>query len=205
VRRWFYVRDDTSRGSGSVNGGGVRFRVGGRDRDATIERDIAEFVAAHYPRLIRLAGLICRDAIDSEDAVQAGLERAWRRRESLADPSRLAAWLDRIVVREAIRLGRDRRSMRQRLERMFGDHDDIEIRIDRNEPELGSTVATRAALRHAFESLPAAQRAVVALHLYLGYSIAETADVVGAPLETVRSRLRLAREQLRFQLSEVVR
>ena len=38
-----------------------------------------------------------------------------------------------------------------------------------------------------------------------GYSITETAEVVGAPLETVRSRLRLAREQLRFQLSEGVR
>jgi DNA-directed RNA polymerase specialized sigma24 family protein len=29
--------------------------------------------------------------------------------------------------------------------------------------------------------------------------------MVGAPLETVRSRLRLAREQLRFQLGEVLR
>ena len=66
-------------------------------------------------------------------------------------------------------------------------------------------MTSRAALRHAFESLPAAQRAVVALHLYLGYSIVETAEMVGAPLETVRSRLRLAREQMRFQLSEVVR
>jgi RNA polymerase sigma-70 factor (ECF subfamily) len=179
------------------------FRVGARG--ATIETDIAEFVAAHYPRLIRLAGLICRDAIDSEDAVQAGLERAWRRRESLLDPAALPAWLDRIVVREAIRLGRDNRSLRQRLERMLGDHDDIEIPIPRIEADPGSSVASRAALRHAFEALPAAQRAVVALHLYLGYSIAETADMVGAPLETVRSRLRLAREQLRFQLGEAMR
>jgi RNA polymerase sigma-70 factor, ECF subfamily len=174
-------------------------------RDTTIERDIAEFVAAHYSRLIRLAGLICRDAIDSEDAVQAGLERAWRRRESLHDPGSLAAWLDRIVVREAIRLGRDKRSLRQRLERMLGDHDDIEIRVVRTEADPGSAVTSRAALRHAFETLPAAQRAVVALHLYLGYSLAETADMVGAPLETVRSRLRLARQQLRFQLGEAIR
>lgn len=174
-------------------------------RDATIERDIAEFVAAHYPRLIRLAGLICRDAIDSEDAVQAGLERAWRRRESLRDPASLPAWLDRIVVREAIRLGRDNRSLRQRLERMLGDHDDIEMRVLPTEADPGSSVTSRAALRHAFEALPAAQRAVVALHLYLGYSIAETAEMVGAPLETVRSRLRLAREQLRFQLGEAMR
>jgi RNA polymerase sigma-70 factor (ECF subfamily) len=186
-----------------VSGGDASFRVAGRD--ATLERDIAEFVAAHYPRLIRLAGLICRDAIDSEDAVQAGLERAWRRRESLRDPGSLPAWLNRIVVREAIRLGRDNRSLRQRFERMVGDHDQIDIRVLRTEADPGSSVTSRAALRHAFEALPAAQRAVVALHLYLGYSIAETADMVGAPLETVRSRLRLAREQLRFQLGEAMR
>jgi RNA polymerase sigma-70 factor (ECF subfamily) len=186
-----------------VSGQDVRF--GAAAREARIERDIAEFVAEHYPRLIRLAGLICRDAIESEDAVQAGLERAWRRRDSLHDPGSLAAWLDRIVVREAIRLGRDNRSLRQRLERMFGDHDAIDIGNVRTEPDPGSAVTSRAALRHAFESLPAAQRAVVALHLYLGYSLVETAAMVGAPLETVRSRLRLAREQLRFQLGEAVR
>ena len=173
-------------------------------RDAAIDREIAEFVGAHYPRLIRLAGLICRDAIDSEDAVQAGLERAWRRRDSLLDSGSLSAWLDRIVVREAIRLGRDNRSLRQRFQRMFGDHDDIEIHVPRTEADPGSSVTSRASLRHAFEALPAAARAVVALHLYLGYSIAETADIVGAPLETVRSRLRLAREQLKFQLGEAM-
>jgi RNA polymerase sigma-70 factor (ECF subfamily) len=186
-----------------VSGDDVRVRIA--RRDGAIERDLAEFVAAHYPRLIRLAGLICRDAIDSEDAVQAGLERAWRRRASLEDPARLAAWLDRIVVREAIRLGRDRRSFRQRVGRLLGDQDDIEIAARHSEADPGSAVTSRAALRHAFESLPAAQRAVVALHLYLGYSLAETAEMVGAPLETVRSRLRLAREQLRFQLGEAVR
>ena len=186
-----------------MSGGKVRLRAAAAD--PTIERDIADFVAGHYPRLIRLAGLICRDAIDSEDAVQQGLERAWRRRATLQDPGRLAAWVDRIVVREAIRLGRDRRSLRQRLERIGWGHDDIDLRLPRTEADPGSAVTSRTALRHAFEALPANQRAVVALHLYLGYSLVETAGMVGAPLETVRSRLRLAREQLRFQLREATR
>jgi RNA polymerase sigma-70 factor (ECF subfamily) len=170
-----------------------------RSADEALELQIADFVRAHYPRLIRLAGLICRDVIDSEDAVQTGLERAWRRRSSLADPTSLSAWLDRIVVREAIRLGRDKRSIAARL---VGDAEGIELTVARTGEDLGSSVATRSSLRHAFEALPAAQRAVVALHLYLGYSIAETAELVGAPLETVRSRLRLAREQLRYRLAE---
>lgn len=166
--------------------------------DVAIETDIADFVARHYPRLIRLAGLICRDAIDSEDAVQTGLERAWRMRRTLRDPASLSAWLDRIVVREAIRLGRDRRSL---AERVRGISDEIDLDGRRGD-DLGTSATARAALRHAFEALPATQRAVIALHLYLGYSVPETATIVGAPLETVRSRLRLARDQLRFQLSE---
>ncbi|HEX8024638.1 MAG TPA: RNA polymerase sigma factor [Candidatus Limnocylindrales bacterium] len=169
-----------------------------RGTAAAIDPEIAEFVAVHYPRLIRLAGLICRDVIDSEDAVQAGLERAWRGRASLRDSSKLASWLDRIVVREAIRLGRDRRSVAARV---MGNTEDVEAGLARSSDELGAAVTERASLRRAFEALPAPQRAVIALHLYLGYSVAETADIVGAPLETVRSRLRLARDQLRFQLA----
>src|SRR5688572_14045785 len=74
--------------------------VGSRVRD---EAAFDRFVREHYPRLIRLAGLICRRTSDAEDAVQAGLERAWRKREALRDPARLRPWLDRIVVREALR------------------------------------------------------------------------------------------------------
>lgn len=176
-------------------------RAGAAATDAELfEADLVAFVRQHYPRLIRLAGLICRDVIDSEDAVQAGLERAWRSRASLREAEKLAPWLDRIVVREAIRLGRDKRSV---LGRLLSDPEAIEIGDSGRDDEIGSSVATRAALRHAFEALPAAQRAVVALHLYQGYSLAETAELIGAPLETVRSRLRLARERLRFQLTEV--
>ena len=57
-------------------------------------------------------------------------------------------------------------------------------------------------LRAAFESLPAEQRAAVALHLHLGYSIAETAALVGVPVETLRSRLRVARERLRTAMGD---
>jgi RNA polymerase sigma-70 factor (ECF subfamily) len=57
-------------------------------------------------------------------------------------------------------------------------------------------------MRMAFEQLSPEQRAVVALHHYAGYSLAETAEVVHAPVETVRSRLRLAKDRLRRDLEE---
>jgi RNA polymerase sigma-70 factor (ECF subfamily) len=164
-----------------------------------LERDLVDLVRQHHPRLIRLAGLICRNAADAEDAVQAGLEQAWRRRDSLRDPSRLAGWLNRIVVREAIRQGRRDTS---RLSRLFAGPREIEVGPVQPADHLDSAVSGRDALRTAFDSLPAAQRAVVALHLYEGYSMAETAQLVGVSLETARSRLRLARERLRAQLRD---
>jgi DNA-directed RNA polymerase specialized sigma24 family protein len=41
--------------------------------------------------------------------------------------------------------------------------------------------------------------------MHLGYTVAETADLVGAPEETVRSRLRLAKQRLRDELGDTDR
>jgi RNA polymerase sigma-70 factor (ECF subfamily) len=164
-----------------------------------LDADLESFVVEHYDRLIRLARLVCRDAVDASDAVQAGLEQAWRRRSSLRDVDRRRAWLDRIVVREAIHITRRRRTMVQRI---FGLDQDVEWIEPTGEPT--ANVELQIALRSAFETLSAEQRAVVALHLYAGHSVAATADIVGAPVETVRSRLRLARERMRHALEEVL-
>lgn len=167
--------------------------------DEITERELVDFIRQHYPRLIRLAGLICRDVTDSEDAVQVGLERAWRARGSLREQDRLSAWLDRIVVREAIRLGR--RGSRRSMAGVRLESEEIEDTLASG-VDPGESVTGREAIRLAFDQLPAAQRAVVALHLYQGYSVPETAGIIGVPLETVRSRLRIARERLRTVLGE---
>ena len=148
--------------------------------------ELEAFVTEHYGRLVRLAGLVCHDLHEAEDAVQAALERAWRRRGTLADPERMRPWLDRIVVNEAIR---SRARPRPAI-------------VDLAAEELPTRADEWAELRAAFARLSNEQRAVVVLHLYAGYSLADTADLVGAPLETVRSRLRLARQHLRQLLAE---
>ena len=158
---------------------------------------IAAFVAQHYDRLLRLARLVCRDSGDAADAVQVGLEQAWRRRGTLRDDTRLRPWLDRIVVREAVRISKGRQSW---LSRVFTPRPEVQW----IEPldERGTEPSTFVALRAAFARLSPEQRAVVVLHMHLGYSVAETADIVGAPDETVRSRLRLAKQRLRLELEE---
>jgi RNA polymerase sigma-70 factor (ECF subfamily) len=159
-----------------------------------LHAQLADFFAEHYDRLVRLAALVCHSEASVEDAVQAAMEQAWRRRATLRDFGRLRPWLDQIIVREAIR--QNRRPWWTRFQPATAEQ-------TASIPDRRAGVdATSVALADAFRKLPPEQRAVVALHLHLGYSVEETAEIVGAGLETTRSRLRLARQRLRRELAE---
>lgn len=162
---------------------------------AGVEDQLTAFFAEHYERMVRLAGLVCRSSGLAEDAVQAAMEQAWRRRSSLRDPARMRWWLDRIVVRETIRLNR-----RPWWSRLSATHTDAYASLLPD--PAGETTPQRMALTAAFDALTPAQRAACVLHLHLGYGVVETAELMGVGVETTRSRLRLARRRLRADLSE---
>ena len=165
-------------------------RAGLERRDATTASTLEELVAENYERLLRVAVLICGDRADAEDAVQIALERAWRHGNALRDRDKLLAWLHRIVVREAIRLEHRRRGL---LGRWLAPPREISIGPW---PEADRDLDLQAALR----DLSVEQRTALVLHYYAGYSVAETAELSGVPLETARSRLRIARHRLRAAL-----
>jgi RNA polymerase sigma-70 factor (ECF subfamily) len=155
--------------------------------DALFEAMLAE----RYLELLRLAVLLAGNQPDGEDAVQLAIERAWRSRAQLRDVGALTSWLRRIVVREVVRR---QTSPWARLTRNASPIDLTAIpatTVDRD---------VHLALLRALAHLPAAQRAVVVLHHHTGYRVDEVAEIVGAPVETVRSRLRLAMNRLRLEL-----
>ena len=168
---------------------------GARRRSATIGRALEAFFTAHHGRLLRLAGLVCGDVASAEDIVQTALERAWRSRRSINDDARLRPWLDRIVVREA---ARERRSRLLWLGRLIRPPTVTEIEAPHATTWTRPPAASRAArAAPGARGAEPAQRAVVVLHLHAGYTLDETAEVLGIPRETVRSRLRVARDHLR--------
>jgi RNA polymerase sigma-70 factor (ECF subfamily) len=162
-----------------------------------LEGQLTDFFRMHYDRLVRLAALVCHANVSVEDAVQAAMEQAWRRRHTLHDPTRVRPWLDQIVVREAIRM--NRRPWWAR----FHASSEASLETAPAPDRRGGVDPTWIALADAFRTLPADQRAVVALHLYEGYSVEETARLMDARVETTRSRLRLARARLRRELGEL--
>ena len=155
---------------------------------------LESFVHEHYSRLVGLAGLITRDADQAQDAVQSALERAWRKRDTVRDSDSLRPWLDRIVAREAIRQTRG------------GGLTPFLRRNPEEWVELAAPLpdsAEMAGLREALGRLSPEHRAVIALHLHAGYSVDETARILEVPFDTVRSRLRAARQRLRRDMAEV--
>ncbi|HYP88563.1 MAG TPA: sigma-70 family RNA polymerase sigma factor, partial [Polyangiaceae bacterium] len=79
--------------------------------------------------------------------------------------------------------------------------DDAELvelaRDDVSPAEQLTAARRRATLRQLLAELPELQAEVLALHTMLGYTVEETAQVTGAPVNTVRSRLRAALSALR--------
>jgi DNA-directed RNA polymerase specialized sigma24 family protein len=81
-----------------------------------------------------------------------------------AAPKRqMRPWLDRIVVREAARIARSRRSW---FGRLFTPRVNV-VWLEPADPR-SQEIRGWSALVTAFEALCADQRAVIALHLYLG-------------------------------------
>lgn len=156
---------------------------------------LSVFLEGDYARLIGLAALVCRGEVEPADVVQSALEQAWRHRRSLRNLDRLRPWLDRILVREALRMRR--RRLRLPIARPPREGRELELAA-----KVGVEPAEWAGLGIALNGLSREQRATVVLHLYAGYSIDETATMTGAGIETTRSRLRLAKERLRTTLSQ---
>jgi RNA polymerase sigma-70 factor (ECF subfamily) len=69
--------------------------------------------------------------------------------------------------------------------------------------ELVLAARRRALLRELCDALPIAQSEALVLHCVLGFTVEEIADAGQVPPNTVRSRLRVAKETLRARISAV--
>lgn len=67
--------------------------------------------------------------------------------------------------------------------------------------ELLLAVRRRALLRELCDALPIAQSEALVLHCVLGFTVEEIADAGQVPPNTVRSRLRVAKETLRAKIN----
>lgn len=150
-------------------------------------------VEEHVGAIFRLAAAIVGRA-DAADVTQETFVAAWQQLPRLRDPDKFTPWLRRICV------NRSRNWLRAAKSHVpLGAGDGAP---EGAEPgDFAVAVETRAVLDKAFDALHAEHRAVLALHYSLGYSLAETAEILGLPSGTVKSRLNAALRAMRREAS----
>lgn len=152
-----------------------------QDRD-----DVAfdAFVAARFPHLLRLGRALAGDEQRGADLVQDALERALVRWRRLDDPE---AFVRRAMVNRSISVWRKVRRERP-----------LAPAVDRDPPHVDRPPDHE--LLAAVRALPPRQRAVIALRYYEDLTEAQTAEVLGCSIGTVKSQANRAMQALRQQL-----
>jgi RNA polymerase sigma-70 factor (ECF subfamily) len=152
-------------------------------------------------RVHAIAQMLLRDREDAEDVVQETFWQTWRDAEK-CDGSRgtVGSWILTIARSRAL----DKRRARGR-NREQHDSDVLDSFAGSSDPAGDAGFSeTRRLVRSALQSLPEEQRATLELSYFGGMSQTEIAEKTGAPLGTVKTRMRLAMARLRERL-EVLR
>jgi RNA polymerase sigma-70 factor (ECF subfamily) len=167
--------------------------------------DVAAFeviMRRHNQRIYRTVRAILREDDEALDVMQEAYVNAFVHLADFSGRARFSTWLTRIAVHEAFA----RLRKRKRVEPLDADSS---LESSMASPELGperraSDAELRSLLEQAVDQLPEAFRTTFVLRSVEQLSVAETAEVLGIPEETVKTRLHRARERLQNELTERV-
>lgn len=148
-----------------------------------------------------LAYRILGDVQAAEDAVQEGFINVWRRAGSFsATRGSARTWILAVVHHRSIDIGRRRRGLTPR-------ELPLELaQLPEHPHDTWSEVSNtldRELLNGCLERIPEAQREVIRLAYFEGYTQREIAELIGIPLGTVKGRIRIGMAKLRSLLQEM--
>ncbi|ULE34727.1 RNA polymerase sigma factor SigM [Mycobacterium sp. IDR2000157661] len=146
-----------------------------------------ELFYRHHRQLYRLARITSHNPEDAADALQDAMLKAHCKAPAFRHDSAVSSWLYRIVVNAC--LDRLRRNKIRPTEALPASE---ACPIGDPAPQVDTAIVVERALMR----LPIEQRAAVVAVDMQGYSVAETARMLGIPAGTVKSRCSRARARL---------
>lgn len=154
---------------------------------AAEEERFREFVAMRWPSLLRMAYGLSGDRGAAEDLAQATLAKVYASWGRVSRADNQDAYIYRILC-NAHRGGFRKRRV-------------AEVRAgfvpEERQPDPAEHVESRVVLMAAVNELPPKQRAVLLLRYFADLSEAQTAEVMGVSVGTVKSQASRAIERLR--------
>jgi RNA polymerase sigma-70 factor, ECF subfamily len=165
---------------------------------------LSQLMARYQNRLFRYLLRLVRDPAEAEDLFQQTWLRVAEKIESFDPRRNFDAWL--FTVARNLALDHLRRIRPQSLDEPAGTEPGSETGVDRllSREMLPLDrileIERSGQLASALQELPVSYREVISLRFEEEMKIEEIAQVLAAPLSTVKSRLRRSLEQLRLSL-----
>lgn len=161
----------------------------------------------HNGRLFRVARAILKDDGEAEDVLQDAYLDAYRNISSFRGDAQLGTWLVRIVANRALtRLRRQKRdsvvvSISGDAEGWGAEAREFTDKVSESPTAAALRAEVRRLIERRIDELPVAFRAAFVLREVEELSVEETAECLGIPSATVRTRLFRARARLREALA----
>ena len=156
-------------------------RAAALDEVALLDRIAAEDASAfdalyraYQPRLKRFIGGMTQRSALIEEVLDDTMMVVWRKAPTYNGEAKVSTWIFAIAYRQTLKALRRRELQQQELHRHLG---------------------------QALAGLSADQRAVIELTYYLGYACREIAQIMGCPVDTVKTRMFYARRKLKTLLA----
>lgn len=169
-----------------------------KDGDATgIENVLTAVLAPMYRVVCQVLG---QEHADTEDVLQEAAIALMEALDGFREECSLLHFARRVALLTALNVRR-----RLRVRGQF-----VPISVADAESTLGAFSNTgtlmaerrRQTVLRLLDQLPSVQAEALAMHCILGCTVAETAEAVGVPINTVRGRLRTAKATLRNVIAD---
>jgi len=157
------------------------------------QRALGRLLRTLAPRVMKVArAVLGADHAELDDAVQEGLVAIVDALPAFRGECSVGHFAARVAARKCVTVRKRAARVRERR---------VELAREPMEPDAQRhDSAGLGAMRDLLETLSEEQAETLVLRFVLGMSLAEVASATAAPVNTVRSRLRLAKEALRRRI-----
>ncbi|WP_121616696.1 sigma-70 family RNA polymerase sigma factor [Virgibacillus halodenitrificans] len=165
------------------------------EKDDILEKVMIE----HGNELVRLAFSYVKDKETAKDLVQNSFIKCYKNIDSFRYDSQIKTWLSRITINECKDYLRSRNYKMERIKYFIKNTARTVL------PSTEKTVLDKykgKEIKDTIFSLPKVYREVVYLYYYDSLTTEEIADVLDIPVNTVKTRLRRAKQRLKPMLKE---
>jgi RNA polymerase sigma-70 factor (ECF subfamily) len=161
-------------------------RIADRDQSA-----MTVLYARHNVRLYRYLVRLTRNEATAEELMNEVFLECWRKAGSFEGRSAVSTWLFSIGHNRAIS------QMRKRGESQLDDDAATQLADDTDTPEVTEQKRDKSVIMRAcMDRLTADHRAIIDLVYYQEASVAEAAEILAIPENTVKTRMFYARKKL---------